>query len=240
MEPRVSVPVVSFRSVVALVDRFPVLAGVDLHVEAGEVVLLTGANGAGKTSLLRAVAGLLPVAQGEATVLGHDLVADPRPVRRLVGFLGHGSALYGELTVDENVRFAVRAAAGDVARVPAALERLGLDGRLAAVPADRLSAGQRRRAALAVLLARDPALWLLDEPHASLDAGTRAELDAIVRDAAERGRTVLFSSHEGGRTHALATTAVAIEGGATASDDRYLFIPSGSLDVPVGGPTHVA
>ncbi len=105
-------PVIRFRSAVALVGRFPVLAGVDLDVAQGEIVLLQGANGAGKTSLLRACAGLLRVASGEATVLGADLVADPRAVRRRVGLLGHATALYDDLSAAENVRFAVRAAGG--------------------------------------------------------------------------------------------------------------------------------
>ena len=79
---------IHFRNAVALVGRFPVLAGVDLDVARGEIVLLQGANGAGKTSLLRACAGLLRVVAGEAVVLGEDLVRDPRAVRRRVGLLG--------------------------------------------------------------------------------------------------------------------------------------------------------
>ena len=102
-------PVVQFRAAVALAGRFPALAGVDLSVETGEVVLVVGANGAGKTSLLRACAGLLPVTSGEAEVLGIDLTADHTAVRRHVGLLGHAAPLYDELSAAENVRFAVRA-----------------------------------------------------------------------------------------------------------------------------------
>src|SRR5277367_6277207 len=105
-------PVIRFRSAVALVGRFPVLAGVDLDVAQGEIVLLQGPNGAGKTSILRACAGLLRVASGEAWVLGEDLVANPRAVRRRVGMLGHATGLYDDLSVLDNVRFAVRAAGG--------------------------------------------------------------------------------------------------------------------------------
>ena len=123
-------PVVSFRAAVAVLGRFPALAGVDLDVEQGEIVLVQGPNGAGKTSLLRACAGLLAVASGEAEVLGHDLRRDRRAVRRQVGLLGHATALYDDLTVEDNVRFAVRAAGGDTDAVGPALARLGLDGRL--------------------------------------------------------------------------------------------------------------
>jgi heme ABC exporter ATP-binding subunit CcmA len=206
-------PVIRFRSAVALVGRFPVLAGVDLDVTDGEIALLQGANGAGKTSLLRACAGLLRVVAGEATVLGADLVADPRAVRRRVGLLGHATALYDDLSAADNVRFAVRAAGGPVQAVGPALERLGLTGRLAGTSVGSLSAGQRRRVALAALVARDPELWLLDEPHAGLDAEHRDLLDDLVRDAVERGATVLLASHETDRARALAGRIVTVAGG---------------------------
>ena len=189
-------PAIRLRSAVALLGRFPALAGVDLDVEAGEVVLLQGPNGAGKTSLLRVCAGLLPVASGEAVVLGCDLRHDRRAVRRRVGLLGHNGFLYDDLTVEDNVRFAVRAAQAPLDRVEPALARLGLDGRLRRVQASRLSAGQRRRTALAVVLARRPELWLLDEPHAALDADARDTIDAVIAEAAADGAAVLMASHE--------------------------------------------
>jgi heme ABC exporter ATP-binding subunit CcmA len=189
-------PAILFRSAVALLGSFPALAGVDLDVTGGEVVLLQGANGAGKTSLLRACAGLLPVASGTAEVLGVDLRRDRRAVRRRVGLLGHTGFLYDDLTVEDNVRFAVKAAGRDVAAVEPALVRLGLDGRLRRVAAGRLSTGQRRRTALAVVLARDAELWLLDEPHAGLDANGRQVIDEVIAEAAARGCAVLLASHE--------------------------------------------
>src|SRR6266480_6353321 len=103
-------PVVHLRGAVSLLGRFPALAGVDLDVAAGEIVLIRAPNGAGKTTLLRACAGLVPVVEGEAVVLGCDLRVDRRAVRRRVGLLGHAGFLYDDLTVAENVRFAVRAA----------------------------------------------------------------------------------------------------------------------------------
>jgi ABC-2 type transport system ATP-binding protein len=206
-------PVIRFRSAVALVGRFPVLAGVDLDVASGEIVLLQGANGAGKTSLLRACAGLLRVVTGQATVLGADLVADPRAIRRRVGLLGHATALYDDLTAAENVRFAVRAAGAPLAGVEPALAGLGLDGRLASTPVGSLSAGQRRRAALAALVARNPELWLLDEPHAGLDAEHRDLLDELVHGVVANGGTVLLASHEHDRAMALAGRIVTVAGG---------------------------
>jgi heme ABC exporter ATP-binding subunit CcmA len=187
---------VLLRDAVALVGRFPALAGADLTVDRGEVVVLAGPNGAGKTSLLRVCAGLLALSRGEAVVLGRDLRGDASSVRRHVGMLGHAVALYDDLTVAENARFFVRASGASEVRVGQALERFGLVGRLARTPAGRLSAGQRRRVALAVLAARRPELWLLDEPHAGLDAGARSLLAETVGEAAAEGSSVLLASHE--------------------------------------------
>jgi heme ABC exporter ATP-binding subunit CcmA len=204
---------VALQGAVVLLDRFPALAGVDLEVAPGEIVLLQGANGAGKTTVLRLCAGLLPLADGHAEVLGHDLATDRQALRRRVGLLGHANGLYDELTVTDNVRFWARAAGASEPEIGAAMERLGLSGRLAEVPTGRLSAGQRRRTALAVLVARRPELWLLDEPHAGLDAAGRDLFDGLVRDAVAAGATVLFASHELDRALELAHRVVTVAGG---------------------------
>jgi len=211
-------PAVVLRAAVAMTGRFPALAGVDLRVDEGEAVVLTGPNGAGKTSVLRVCAGLLRVSDGEAVVLGNDLVADTQAARREVAMLGHSAALYDDLSVTENVRFAVRAAGADVDLVGSALERLGLTGRLARTSVGRLSAGQRKRVALSVLVARRPRLWLLDEPHASLDAEARDELDSIVNEAVTAGATVMLASHETDATTAIAQRVVAMGGGRVVGD----------------------
>ena len=190
-------PAVRLSRAVVLLGRFPALAGADLLVERGEIVHLSGPNGAGKSTLLRACAGLLRVVEGEAEVLGHDLCKDRRRLRRSVGLLGHSSFLYEELTVLDNLRFAVRAAGVGLDEVEPALVRLGLDGRLRDVAVAKLSAGQRRRAALAVLLARRPELWLLDEPHAGLDAdGERALADCLSAHLEQGGLAVVTTHHE--------------------------------------------
>ena len=206
-------PAVRLSRAVVLLGRFPALAGADLLVERGEIVHLSGPNGAGKSTLLRACAGLLRVVDGEAEVLGHDLTRDRRRLRRSVGLLGHSSFLYEELSVVDNLRFAVKAAGAPGSAVDPALQRLGLDNRLADVPVARLSAGQRRRTALAVLVARAPELWLLDEPHAGLDAAGRDLVDGLVREAATAGTTVLFASHELDRANALARRQLTVVGG---------------------------
>jgi heme ABC exporter ATP-binding subunit CcmA len=220
-------PVVHLRGAVTLLGRFPALAGIDLDVAAGEIVLLRGPNGAGKTTLLRTCAGLLPVARGEARVLGHDLAdrRSSRALRRRVGLLGHATGLYDELTVGDNVRFWGRAAGAAAADVEAALTTCGLSGRLEPVAVARLSAGQRRRTSLACLLARRPELWLLDEPHAGLDAAGRDRLDGLVRSAAAAGATVVVASHDVDRASALADRVVQLVGGVVVPDDGAANVP---------------
>lgn len=227
----------SLRAAVALLGRFPALAGVDLDVDRGEVVLLRGANGAGKTSLLRACAGLLPVVAGTATVLGHDLTdgSHRRALRRRVGLLGHATGLYDDLTVADNVRFWTRAAGASPADGAAAMARLGLDGRLADVPVAKLSAGQRRRTSLACVVARRPELWLLDEPHAGVDQAGRDAVDELIAGAAAAGATVLVASHELERAAAVAHRTVVIAGGTVLSADGAAPVTKATAAQEVAG-----
>lgn len=210
-EPRE--PIVELRDAVAVLGPFPALAGVDLTVAEGEIVLLRGPNGAGKTTLLKLCAGLIPLERGHGRVLGRDLTTERDLVRPRVGFLGHANGLYADLTVTENVRFWGATVGASDLEVSTALARMGLDGRLANLPVARLSAGQRRRTALASLVARRAELWLLDEPHAGLDAAGRDEMDGVLRAAAAAGATVMVASHELERAGSLASRQVEVVAG---------------------------
>jgi heme ABC exporter ATP-binding subunit CcmA len=207
---------VRLRSAVCLLGRYPALAGADLDVREGEIVLLSGANGAGKTTLLRVIAGLAPLYSGTGDVLGHDLTRDRRGARRALALVGHETFCYDDLTVGENLRFASRAAGRPAEAGDAAIERVGLT-RQSGVTHGRLSAGQRRRLALAVALAREPRLLLLDEPHAGLDAAGRAVLDTVICAAPEEGRSVVLASHELERARALAGREVVLAAGRTTT-----------------------
>lgn len=215
-------PVVHFRAAVSLLGRFPALAGVDLDVQRGSIALVHGPNGAGKTTLLRTCAGLVPVVDGEAIVLGHDLrdSAERRAVRRRVGLLSHATCLYDDLTVADNVHFWARACRASPAEADAAMAALGVDGRLANVSVAKLSAGQRRRTSIAAMVARRPELWLLDEPHAGLDASARDTIDGLVQAAAAAGATVVIASHELERAGAVATSVVHLAGGTVHTRPR--------------------
>jgi heme ABC exporter ATP-binding subunit CcmA len=207
---------VRLRSAVCLLDRYPALAGVDLEVDEGEVVLVSGANGAGKTTLLRAVAGLVALHSGTGEVLGHDLTRDRRAARRELSLVGHETFCYDDLTVGVNLRFAARAAGSTAEAADEAMERVGL-ARQRDVTHTRLSAGQRRRLALALALARQPRLLLLDEPHAGLDTGGRDVVDAVTSSAPVDGRTVVLASHELERARGLVHREVVLTAGAVAA-----------------------
>ncbi len=215
-----SSPAVLLRDAIALSGPFPLLAGVDLEVASGETVLVEGPNGAGKTSVLRVCAGLVPLSSGHVAILGLDPVRHRTVVRRRIGLLAHNSHLYDDLSVTQNVRFAVRASGADAGRIGPACDRVGLTGRVLRTPASKLSAGQRRRVALAILVARWPDLWLLDEPHAGLDAAARATLNELISEASSAGTTVIIASHEPEYSQSLAARAVTIVGGRVTAERR--------------------
>ena len=205
--------VINFVDAVAVYNGYPALAGVTLRVERNEIVLLQGPNGAGKSTLLRACAGLMPVIRGTANVLGFDLTVDRESVRERVGLLGHQNGLFGELTIAENVSFWSTVVGASTAERNSAMERMSIDGKLAERRVSELSAGQKRRCALACLVVRRAELWLLDEPHAGLDAKGRDEIDRIVKEAVASGATVVVASHEIERAQQLATRTVSLVAG---------------------------
>ncbi len=205
--------VIELNNVVAVLGGFPALAGVSLNVQRGDIALLQGPNGAGKTSVLRVCAGLMPIERGSGTVLGKDLSTQREDIRSRVGLLGHQNGLYLDLTVKQNIEFWASTVGATRDEVISAMARMRLDGRLSSVTASQLSAGQRRRTALASLIVRRAEVWLLDEPHAGLDAAGRDELDDLLRAATHAGATVMLASHESERTEGLATRVITIDGG---------------------------
>jgi heme exporter protein A len=211
-------PVVALHDAVVFAGGFPLLSGVDLEVRAGTLNVVTGANGAGKTSLLRLLGGLVGLSGGEGVVAGIDLAgADLRQLRRRVGWLGHEGSFYDDLSVRENLTFAARALGRPTEEIPAAVARVGLEQRID-TPAKQLSAGQRRRLGLAWLLLRRAELWLLDEPYASLDDQGRTFFDALLADVVAGGATVVVSAHDPLRSAALAPRTLTLAGGRIVSD----------------------
>lgn len=210
---------VTLRDAVVLVNGFPLLSGVNLDLAAGSLSVVTGANGAGKTSLLRLLGGLVVLSSGTGEVSGVDLShGDLRELRRRVGWLGHEGSFYDDLSAKENLVFAAKALARPTSEIARVLDRVGLTGR-ASTPAKQLSAGQRRRLALAWLLLRRAELWLLDEPYASLDDDGRTFFDQLIGDVVKSGATVVVSAHDPLRSSALRPRTLTMAGGLVVGDD---------------------
>ncbi len=156
-----------------------VFENLSFRAPAGEALLLTGPNGSGKSSLLRLMAGLIAPATGRLDWNGAPVGDDPDAHRARLHYLGHLDALKPALTVSENLEFYAALHGCDAGGVGAALAAFDLE-RLAATPARFLSQGQRRRAALARLLAAPAPLWLLDEPTVGLDDASLGHLAAVL------------------------------------------------------------
>ncbi|MGH7043136.1 MAG: heme ABC exporter ATP-binding protein CcmA [Acetobacteraceae bacterium] len=168
-----------------------VLRDIDLRVPAGGALVLIGPNGSGKSTLLRLLAGLLRPAAGQVLWNGEDALADPAAHGARLVYVGHQDAVKPGLTTAENLRFAAIAGGGSVA---AGLAVLGL-AELADLPARMLSAGQKRRLALARLGVSTAPLWLLDEPTLGLDAASVAQFGELLAAHRARGGLVVAATH---------------------------------------------
>ena len=168
-------------------------SGLSFQVGAGEALVAVGPNGAGKSSLLRAIAGFLPLAEGSLVLQGGDAEASLGEQAHCVG---HADALKGALTAGENLEFWAGVLGGDPRRgawLPA-LGRLGL-AHVADFPVRALSAGQKRRVALARLLVARRSLWLLDEPTTALDAAAQSLFAEVMREHLGTGGLIIAATH---------------------------------------------
>jgi heme exporter protein A len=211
-------PAISLAGVTRVFGSIPALVRVSLRVAPGETVVLRGPNGAGKSTLLRLIATLVSPTYGTGSVLGFDLVAQRREIRRRTELLGHRTRLYEDLTAAENLAFACVAFDLDPGRIDAVLERVGL--RWAAQ--ERVagySQGMRQRVAVARVLLRDPKLLLLDEPYAGLDAEAKDVVDEAVLEAQRAGGTVLLATHDPARER-IASRTIFMEAGRVLSGIR--------------------
>jgi len=194
---------------------------VSLHLEAGEILAFLGPNGAGKTTTIKIIAGLLRPDAGKVRIAGRDPHQDASALRQVGAVLEGNRNIYWRLTPEENIQYfgVLRGMKPrDAARRAAELlERFGL-GAKRNVPTQHLSRGMQQQVALAVALAHDPQLLLLDEPTLGLDVAASERIKALVKQAAEGGQAVLLTSHQLAMAEQLATRVMIIHEGQVATE----------------------
>jgi sodium transport system ATP-binding protein len=172
--------------------------GIDFECHAGEIFGLLGANGAGKTTTLRVLATVLKPSAGTARVMGHDVEAEAQDVRRSLGFYSASTSLYPRLTARETLDFFARINGyppGRVGeRVAALVERFGIH-EYAEARVDRLSQGMKQKVSIARTLVHDPPVLIFDEPTVGLDVLNALEMQRVIRELRDDGKTILFSTH---------------------------------------------
>jgi heme exporter protein A len=172
-----------------------VLKGVSLEVHPGELMHVSGPNGTGKTTLLRVVSGLLRPEKGSVAWCGRAIAASAAEYQSVLAYASHEPALKSDLTALENLRFSVGMKRPvSAAELRSSLERTGV-GTCADLPARVLSAGQRRRVAMARVLAFRADLWLLDEPFTNLDGSGSSLLSALLAEHVGQGGVALVVAH---------------------------------------------
>ncbi|MFU8888836.1 MAG: ATP-binding cassette domain-containing protein [Trueperaceae bacterium] len=217
--------------------RHLALDRVDLRIDAGTTVALTGANGAGKSTLLGLISGTVSPSSGRVTLAGARPGDGSRARGRILGVLHHRTMLYDRLTGSENLRLHATVRGLPLGRVDAVLAQVDL-GDAAHRPVATYSHGMRKRLSLARLLLHEPAVLLLDEPFAGLDAASQERLAQIVEGL--RGRhTIVFSTHDLPRAAALADRVLTLAAGRIA-DDRPTEVQPGSERPAVEAAAHPA
>lgn len=216
-----------------LIKRFGpkvVLRNLDFQARAGEFVALMGPNGAGKTTFLRILSSLSGPTMGRVRIAGNELPRQASAVRRRLGVVSHMPLLYGDLTAEENLRFYGRMY--DIARIDEQISKIldlvGLAGRRRDL-VRTFSRGMQQRLAIGRAVLHDPDVLLLDEPHTGLDQDACEMLDAVLRQVAARGRTVVMTSHDLSRVEDLATRFDVLTRGAIRASIGKADMPRDGL-----------
>ncbi|GDX81765.1 ABC transporter ATP-binding protein [Deltaproteobacteria bacterium] len=201
--------------------RLTAVESLSFKVAKGEVVGFLGPNGAGKSTTMRIIAGSLGASSGRATVGGHDVAEDPRPVQALLGYAPEVPPVYTNMSVRSYVEFAatIKGVADVKAATDKALDRVGLtsvSNRLI----EHLSKGYRQRAGLAQALVHDPQVLVLDEPTSGLDPAQRVEIRELIQELAAGDRTVILSTHVLSEIEAICSRVIIINRGKIVAQDE--------------------
>ncbi|OFW00925.1 MAG: hypothetical protein A3I61_12105 [Acidobacteria bacterium RIFCSPLOWO2_02_FULL_68_18] len=196
------------------------LDGVSFDVERGEMFGLIGSDGAGKTTAIRLMCGLIRADAGEVRVLGRDPVREHRHLTERVGYLSQRFSLYGDLTVDENIAFFAEVhGVGDYDRRRDELLEMTQLAPFRRRLADRLSGGMKQKLALVCTLVHQPELLLLDEPTTGVDPVSRREFWKLLSEFLSQGITILMSTPYMDEAERCTRVALLHEGRLLASDD---------------------
>ena len=201
------------------IDDRPILRNVDLDIPHGQFIALLGANGAGKSTLLRILSTLLPPTAGTIQLFGFSARSASLQARAKIGFIGHQSMLYGELTALENLEFFGKLYGVKSPRDRALRLLTLLD--LARRANDRVksfSRGMSQRVAIARALMHEPELLLADEPFAGLDAPSAANLERVLAALHDAGKTIILANHDIPQSLRLAERAVLLVNGKILID----------------------
>ena len=197
------------RGRVARRRRVPALEDITFTMERGDTVAILGQNGSGKSTLVRLLSTLLLHDGGEARIFGHDVFAQPRPVRRLVNRVSVEASFFKKMSAAENLSYAARfygMTAGETRdRIPEILTRVGFPAARAGEPMENLSRGMQQKVALARALLTSPVLLLLDEPTTGLDPRSKLEVQEFIKEMrTTHDATILLCTHDLAEAETLA------------------------------------
>ena len=212
-------PAVELLNLSKSIDERAVLRDVTLTIESGQFLAVLGANGTGKSTLLKIVSTLMPPSSGELRLFGKRATSAAVEVRRNIGLIGHESMLYRDLSAAENLQFFAKlyGAIDPVGRARRMLDMIGLSER-AAEPVKHFSRGMIQRVAIARALLHDPQLLLADEPFDGLDAPSIESLEKLLAQLNEAGKTIVMVNHHIEQSLEIADHAIVLRGGRVVLD----------------------
>jgi heme exporter protein A len=214
-----SAPAVELLNLSKSIDDRVILRNLGLTIAGGQFLAVLGANGTGKSTLLKILSTLMPPSSGELRLFGRRATGDSVALRRNIGLIGHQSMLYRDLSAAENLQFfaTLYGVADPIGRARRMLDMIGLSER-ANEPVKNFSRGMVQRVAIARALLHDPALLLADEPFDGLDAPSSESLEELLGQLSEGGKTIVMVNHDIEQSLGIADHAIVLRGGRIVLD----------------------